>query len=83
MKIKFKIFILLCRTPVTLNFFRITYEGDPLSPPEGEADQGENPLDPLIISPVSGEFKFLEAHPSRCLRGGRSSTHSKDLKKFS
>jgi hypothetical protein len=23
------------------------YEGDPLSPPEGEASQGEHPLDPL------------------------------------
>jgi len=32
------------------------YEGDPLSPPEGEAAQGEHPLDPfLYISPVSKE----------------------------
>ena len=26
-----------------------SYEGDPLSPPKGEATQGEHPLDPFFI----------------------------------
>jgi hypothetical protein len=30
-----------------LNFFKRCYEGDLLSPPMGEADQGEYPLDPF------------------------------------
>ena len=53
-------------------FFWKIYEGDPLSPPEGEADQGENPLDPLIF------LLFLERishHPSNV-------SYSQDRKKF-
>ena len=45
---------LLGGNPVTLYSFKKGYEGDPLSPPEEEADQGEHPLDPPI-SPVSQE----------------------------
>jgi hypothetical protein len=39
---------------IFLKFYRIC-EGDPLSPPEGEADQAEHPLDPhpFLISAVS------------------------------
>ena len=48
---RFLIF-LLGGNPVTLYSFKKGYEGDPLSPPEREADQGEHPLVPPI-SPVS------------------------------
>ena len=34
-------------------------EGDPLSPPEGEAAQGERPLDPPFGVPVSFPFLLL------------------------
>jgi hypothetical protein len=33
----------------------LRYEGDPLSPPVGEAAQGEHPLDPLSTFPVFPE----------------------------
>ena len=41
----------LCRNPIlscdSVTFFG-NYECDPLSPPEGEAMQGERPFDPLF-----------------------------------
>ena len=50
---------MLWKDPVVIHifftFFR-GYEGNPLSPPEGEAAQGEHPLDPLSFSPVSKEI---------------------------
>jgi hypothetical protein len=41
------------------NNFWYLYESDPLSPPEGEAPQGEHPLDPLFL----GNFINLPAPP--------------------
>jgi hypothetical protein len=43
-------FFWLCRKPDFVHFFvdLKKYEGDPLSPPEGEAAQGAYPLDPLL-----------------------------------
>jgi hypothetical protein len=40
----------LCRKPDFVHLFvdLKKYEGDPLSPPEGEATQGVYPLDPLL-----------------------------------
>ncbi len=35
------------------------YEGDPLSPPEGEAAQGEHPPAPSTILPFSGESRVF------------------------
>jgi hypothetical protein len=35
-------------------------EGDPLSPPEGEAAQGEHPLDPPLFQRVSIEPIFVK-----------------------
>jgi hypothetical protein len=42
----------LCRKPDFVHLFvdLKKYEGDPLSPPEGEATQGVYPLDPLLQS---------------------------------
>jgi hypothetical protein len=54
-----KIFILLCRNPVTVKIKKKTYEGDPHAPPEGEADQGENPLDPLSFFCFWKEFLII------------------------
>ncbi|MFA4826048.1 MAG: hypothetical protein WC593_12920 [Methanoregula sp.] len=47
---------LLIRNPFfpAFNFLWGSMEGDPLSPPEGEAAQGEYPLDPLA------EFLYLD-----------------------
>ncbi len=39
--------LLLGKTYLTSQIFLI-YEGDPLSPPEGEAPQGVRPLDPRV-----------------------------------
>jgi hypothetical protein len=43
---------MLCRKP-QFNAIRLAqsgnYEGDPLSPPKGEAAQGEHPLDPPLF----------------------------------
>jgi hypothetical protein len=36
--------------PSIFLYFKRGYEGDPLSPPDGEATQGEHPLDPLYFS---------------------------------
>ena len=42
-----------------LIFLDRCYEGDPLSPPEGEASQGERPLDPLrYFFSYKGDFQI-------------------------
>jgi hypothetical protein len=42
--------------PATFHSFKKGYEGDPFSPPEGEAAQGDYPPDPfLYISPILKE----------------------------
>jgi hypothetical protein len=53
----------LWRNPVTLQFFKRGYEGDPLSPPEGEAACGEHPLDP--ISPSLPSLKRISRQPPK------------------
>jgi len=49
-------------------------ENDPLSPPEGEADQGDHPLDPFFILPffpeVFHEPSVVLSHHGGCPRGG-------------
>jgi hypothetical protein len=42
--------------------FLRNYEGDPLSPPEGEAAQGEHPLDPLLLFPFFSFVEILDYH---------------------
>jgi len=64
-----------CNNPVTLHSSKKSYEGDPLSLPEGEAAQEEHPLDPFSASllslkrvsrqPPEGHRTFYE-----CLNGG-------------
>ena len=41
-----------------------SYEGDPLSPPKGEATQGEHPLDPL-----TSEILIIPQKPNRSIGG--------------
>ena len=49
-----------CRCPYFFTFWK-GYEGDPLSPPAGEAAQGEHPLDPpLSISKENFPSTFSE-----------------------
>ena len=58
-----KLKLWLCKKSCHTPFFWKGYEGDPLSPPEGEAAQGEHPLDPF--SPVFKEnFSSTSRGPS-------------------
>jgi len=51
------IIMIFIRNPVTLHSFKKGHEGDPLSPPEGEAVQGGHPLDPPFhLSRLSREI---------------------------
>jgi len=49
----------------------LIYEGDPLSPPEGEAAQGVRPLDPRDPLVKNNVFK-QHSCPARPRQGGRA-----------
>ena len=56
--------MIFMRNPVTLHSFKKGHEGDPLSPPKGEAACGENPLGPPFRLRI-----FSLPHASLSLQG--------------